>query len=83
MRTQGRYGQLGHGDDHDKIVPQPVEGIKGEVLTVSCGFKHTSAVTKGGALYTWGDGTYGKLGLNDDAARLQPTQVHLRISSGH
>ena len=34
---QGRYGQLGHGDDVDKIIPQPVPRIKGEVKSVSAG----------------------------------------------
>jgi len=79
---QGRYGQLGHGDDADKIVPQPVNGIKGEVLTVSCGFKHTAAVTRAGALFTWGDGKEGKLGHNDDAQRLNPTQVTIFVEQG-
>lgn len=34
---QGRYGQLGHGDSLDKIVPQPVQGISGEIKIVSAG----------------------------------------------
>ena len=43
---QGRYGQLGHGDDLDNIVPRPVQGIKGEVKVASAGFYHSVAVTK-------------------------------------
>ncbi len=35
---QGRYGQLGHGDSTDKIVPQPVQGIGGEIKMVSAGY---------------------------------------------
>lgn len=72
---QGRYGQLGHGDSLDKIVPQPVQGISGEIKIVSAGFYHTLSVTKSGSLYTWGDGKEGKLGHNDDATRLLPTLV--------
>ena len=45
-------------------------GIKGEVLTVSCGFKHTSAVTRAGALFTWGDGKEGKLVLLNPPPRI-------------
>ncbi|XP_075870936.1 RCC1 domain-containing protein 1 isoform X2 [Nelusetta ayraudi] len=33
-----------------------------EVVTVSCGSRHTAAVTTTGDLYTWGWGEYGQLG---------------------
>jgi len=52
------------------------------VFTVSAGFYHSLAVTKNGNLFTWGDGKEGKLGHNDDAARLVPTQVMMFLEEG-
>ena len=72
---QGRYGQLGHGDDVDRIIPQPVEGVRGPARSVSAGFYHTVAGTVAGAAFTWGDGREGKLGHGDDASRPLPTLV--------
>lgn len=51
---QGRYGQLGHGDEADKIVPQPVRGITGKVKAVSASFYHNLAVTVNGHVFSWG-----------------------------
>lgn len=79
---QGRYGQLGHGDETDKIVPQPVRGIKCKVKTVSSSFYHNAAITVNGHLFTWGDGKEGKLGHNDNAGRLLPCLVSSFVDRG-
>ncbi|XP_026504212.1 RCC1 domain-containing protein 1 [Terrapene carolina triunguis] len=46
-----------------------------EVSKVSCGSRHTAAVTRTGELYTWGWGKYGQLGHNETASSDQPRQV--------
>ncbi|XP_069481297.1 RCC1 domain-containing protein 1 isoform X2 [Ambystoma mexicanum] len=46
-----------------------------EVLRVSCGSRHTSAVTRDGCLYTWGWGAYGQLGHSDANSLDQPRLV--------
>jgi len=62
----GSCGQLGLGDTASRLVPTLVgaEGAFGEsqVLTVSCGYNHSLAVTKEGALWTFGNGEDGALG---------------------
>ena len=79
---QGRYGQLGHGDEQDRIVPQPVLGIKCKVKALSASFYHNLAITVNGSLFSWGDGKDGKLGHNDNAGRLIPTIVSYFIDRG-
>ena len=42
---------------------------------VSAGYWYTLAVTRDGALWAWGDNSYGQLGLGDTTNRSAPTQV--------
>ncbi|KAB7494648.1 E3 ubiquitin-protein ligase HERC2, partial [Armadillidium nasatum] len=62
---KGNYGRLGHGSSDDHYKPTLVSALKGEkVVDVACGGgdAQTIAVTESGAVYSWGDGDYGKLG---------------------
>lgn len=61
----GFCGQLGHGDKTP--MPAPVQVTKGGlddevVCQVSCGARHTIAVTEDGEVFTWGLGHFGVLG---------------------
>ncbi|XP_069806153.1 RCC1 domain-containing protein 1 isoform X2 [Dendropsophus ebraccatus] len=46
-----------------------------EAAIVSCGSRHTAAVTRCGELYTWGWGKYGQLGHGDSRTLDQPKRV--------
>ncbi|CAJ1057443.1 RCC1 domain-containing protein 1-like [Xyrichtys novacula] len=46
-----------------------------EVKTVSCGSRHTAAVTTSGNLYTWGWGDYGQLGHKNLVSSDEPLCV--------
>ncbi|KAK6923494.1 Regulator of chromosome condensation, RCC1 [Dillenia turbinata] len=45
------------------------------VQMVAAGAEHTAAITEDGALYGWGWGRYGNLGLGDRSDRLVPEKV--------
>ena len=76
---EATYGQLGLDDKTDRLVPTVVgtEAAFGgsQVVTVACGYVHTLAVTKEGALWTFGKGADGALGHNDHTTRLVPTRI--------
>ncbi|PAN46224.1 hypothetical protein PAHAL_9G171000 [Panicum hallii] len=63
----GSMGQLGHcslqsGDK--ELIPRRIVALDRIVVTdVSCGGVHSCAVTEGGALYAWGGGHVGQLGV--------------------
>ncbi|KAL5725775.1 HECT-type E3 ubiquitin transferase [Ranunculus cassubicifolius] len=63
----GTMGQLGHcslqyGDK--ELLPRRVVALDGiDMKTVACGGVHTCVVTPDGALYAWGGGQAGQLGL--------------------
>ena len=78
---EGTIGQLGLGDLDNRLVPtcmgsdeeRPFGGSG--VKSAACGFYHTLVVTWEGALWAFGEGWYGRLGLGDDLSRLAPVRV--------
>ncbi|XP_053977184.1 probable E3 ubiquitin-protein ligase HERC4 isoform X1 [Hylaeus volcanicus] len=60
----GMYGQLGHGNNSNEILPRQVMELMGSTVTqISCGKRHTLAlVPSRGKVYAWGLGGAGQLG---------------------
>lgn len=60
----GMYGQLGHGNNSNEILPRQVMELMGSTVTqVSCGRRHTLAfVPSHSKIYAWGLGGAGQLG---------------------
>jgi hypothetical protein len=51
----GAFGKLGHGDTRDRTTPTLVTALVHDaVACVSLGSAYTGAVTREGAVYTWG-----------------------------
>lgn len=63
----GHTGQLGHRTlqlRDQEVLPRRVVGLEGiRVTNIACGGVHTCAVSESGALYMWGGGQAGQLGL--------------------
>jgi len=74
----GWQGPLGHGDEASHACPRPIAGPLAtlRVFHIAAGGAHSLAVTEGGALWSWGWGRHGQLGLGDTASRLSPCRVH-------
>eukprot|EP00884_Botryococcus_braunii_P013111 jgi/Botrbrau1/21800/Bobra.0190s0025.2 len=65
-----KYGQLGHGDFKDSLIPKAVESLKDKAMTmIAGGWRHTIAGDADGKLYGWGWNKFGQLGngTNEDA----------------
>ena len=72
----GGDGQLGHGDYQLQTMPVQIKGLHGEhVVAIDCGEKHSAALTSGGDVFTWGDGSLGQLGLGDTRKQHSPHRV--------
>ncbi|CAB3977730.1 ultraviolet-B receptor UVR8-like [Paramuricea clavata] len=74
------YNQLGKKNTVDGPAkcnrPERIKFPSGvKIKTVSCGAYHTAAVSEKGEIFTWGNGSDGKLGHGDDSSRFQPTQI--------
>ncbi|XP_031568411.1 X-linked retinitis pigmentosa GTPase regulator-like [Actinia tenebrosa] len=58
-----------------QAVPVPVVFSNDSVTDVSCGSRHTAAITCNGELWTWGFGFYGQLGHGSRKSCRKPTMV--------
>ncbi|EEF39472.1 ultraviolet-B receptor UVR8 [Ricinus communis] len=75
-----KYGQLGHGDYADHLIPHQLEALQGSFISqISGGWRHTMAVTSDGKLYGWGWNKFGQVGVGDNVDRSSPVQVKLPL----
>ena len=72
----GGEGQLGQGDESSRAAPTLIEELLHErVACIAVGDDHALAATEAGALYSWGYGIDGRLGLAEAEGRLLPELV--------
>ena len=72
----GYFGQLGHGDKQEQLLPKMVEALAGQrVVAVSAGSLQSLALTSDGAVWSWGDGCTGQLGHGDQQEQLLPKKI--------
>lgn len=72
------YGRLGHGPPTtNKKVPEKIVSLQNEKIgQVACGLNHTVCVNDdGNTVWVFGDGDYGKLGLNGTLGKTTPTKL--------
>ena len=78
MLTFGRgdSGMLGHGDQQPQFVPKVVDALQGVgVCQLAAGPKHSMVRTEDGRVFTFGRGSFGKLGHGDQQDQLVPKVV--------
>ncbi|KAJ9558736.1 hypothetical protein OSB04_013350 [Centaurea solstitialis] len=67
------YGQLGLSDGRSYTLdPLEVSGLPEDIVKISAGYYHSSAITESGELYMWGKNSSGQLGLGRKAAKVIP-----------
>jgi len=72
----GNYGQLGHGDRQNQLLPKKVEAFAGQhVVAVSAGDSHSLAITADGAVWSWCQGAWGQLGHGDKQPQWLPKKI--------
>lgn len=75
------YGQLGHGDNRNKLRPEPVDGLKNKSIVRLCAGDSFSVFgSDNGLIMTCGNGSYGCLGHKDNASISKPRLVEELLS---
>ncbi|KAJ7294853.1 hypothetical protein O6H91_Y228200 [Diphasiastrum complanatum] len=78
-----KFGQLGVGDANNRCAPQLVQIPEDQiVMQVSCGWRHTVAITDGYNVFSWGRGTSGQLGHGDILDRSIPKRIESLSADG-
>jgi alpha-tubulin suppressor-like RCC1 family protein len=74
----GTYGKLGNATTTG-TTSTPVTTFSGGTnwKQVVTGYRHSAAIKTDGTLWTWGSGTYGRLGTNDSTNRSTPVTTFL------
>lgn len=71
----GTDGKLGHGNSDSVYTPKILSAVENAVQ-VACGASHTVAIADNGTkVYSWGGGSYGKLGHNNTNAQNTPKLI--------
>ncbi|XP_059656346.1 ultraviolet-B receptor UVR8 isoform X2 [Cornus florida] len=77
------FGQLGVSVDKSYTTePLEVSGLPKEIIKISAGYHHSSAITVDGELYMWGKNSSGQLGLGKRAAKVVPTPSKVECLDG-
>ncbi|MEQ2205530.1 hypothetical protein XENOCAPTIV_001890 [Xenoophorus captivus] len=72
----GDFGKLGRGGSEGCNIPQNIERLNGQgVCQIECGAQFSLALTKSGAVWTWGKGDYFRLGHGTDVHVRKPQMV--------
>ncbi len=85
-----RWGQVGNGCNKDQLTPIKVMGFNNEkVIMISCGGRHSLALTKSRSLFGWGENDFGELGIGNTVDSNEPKLIEIndltisKISCGH
>jgi len=73
----GDFGRLGHGNEEDQLAPTELTGQFGGsgAVMMAAGVAQTMVLTADGALWGFGYGRNGRLGVGDTGSRLVPARV--------
>ncbi|XP_021936482.1 probable E3 ubiquitin-protein ligase HERC4 isoform X2 [Zootermopsis nevadensis] len=73
------HGQLGTGlgENNDmQLNPKMIKTLAtSHVIQITCGYDHSLALTKDGALYAWGSNSYGQLGFGNQNGHQKPAVI--------
>ena len=78
-------GQLGVGDTGNRLGFTQVDAGQlggARIVMAACGWLHSVVVSAEGRVWTFGDGAFGCLGLNDEQNRLVPTLLAAEVFEG-
>ena len=70
-------GGLGLGDQTARVSSPTQVGTLSDWSEVSCGYYHMLSIKYDGTLWSWGNNSYGQLGLSDQTDRSSPVQIGL------
>ena len=68
-------GQLGDGTTTSRLTPVTVGGLPSSIVAISAGLLFSAALASDGAVYEWGDNSFGQVGDGSLFPRIAPRAV--------
>jgi alpha-tubulin suppressor-like RCC1 family protein len=69
-------GNLGVGDVVNRCTPVSIHGVKKTFCHISSGGSHSSAIDYQGQVWSWGAGSFGRLGNDHTGNQCTPVSIH-------
>ncbi|KAL0483141.1 hypothetical protein AKO1_014817 [Acrasis kona] len=76
MWGNGIYGQIGNGIKQHALAPVRVDALASRpAKQLACGVNHVMVLLEDGIVFSWGAGTYGRLGVKSESDLHSPKMV--------
>ncbi len=76
---EAENGRLGTGSLTSENLPRAItyfrKALKQTVILIACGEAHSAAISSEEELFTWGAGSYGRLGHGDELDKAEPQMI--------
>lgn len=83
----GKNGRLGHGGiancDEPRIIQKFIVSPEQQVIQVCAADSHSMALNREGRVFSWGSGSYGRLGIGSEIDAYVPTVVEGALRDQH
>ena len=75
---RNNYGQIGIGNNTNQMIPTKVTELEPNyIVSIACGSSHSLALSSNQEIFSWGNNSFGQLGIGNCTHQTMPTLVKM------